>query len=202
MLCVAFSPDGRWLASADSGGVVKIWDAARGDEIPTPVPLEEPTQSTVTSVAFSPDGQLFAAGGLDRTIRVWDASRWGTRATAPPEAPLHAPAPEPGQRRRVQPRWPNGLAAAYDDHTVRAWDLPTRTIRLILRGHVDAVSSVAFSPDGWRLASASQDETDQGLGCDPGSPDRSRSAIIRTRSARSARSPSAGTADGWPPPRR
>ncbi len=158
VLSVTFSPDGHRVGSADSGGVVKIWDADRGDEITAPVPIEEPDRSMVTSVAFSPDGRLFAAGGLDRTIRFWDASRWDAKATngqKPLFTLLHT---SPVNGLAFSPDG-NGLAAAYDDHTVRAWDLRTRTIRLTLRGHVGAVSSVAFSPDGWRLASASEDET-------------------------------------------
>jgi WD40 repeat protein len=158
VLAVAFSPDGHRVASSDSSGVVKIWDAASGDEITSPVPIEERDRSTVTSLAFSPDGRLFAAGGLDRTIRFWDASRWDARPAEPQKPLFTLLHPSPVHGLAFSPDG-NGLAAAYEDHTVRAWDLRTRTIRLTLRGHVGIVSSVAFSPDGWRLASASHDET-------------------------------------------
>ncbi len=158
VLSVAVSPDGRWLASADSHGAVRIWDAARGNEIAVLQSLEDPGVTTVECLAFSPDSRLLAAGGAGRSIRVWDASRWDAGGRTPRQplftllhpSPVHSIAFSPDGR---------VLAAAYGDHTVRAWHLATRTIGLTLRGHTDAVTSVAFSPDGWRLASASQDLT-------------------------------------------
>jgi WD40 repeat protein/serine/threonine protein kinase len=78
VLSVAYSPDGRWLASAGgefSGcGEVKVWDAAAGREI-----LALPVAAgQVYSVAFSPDGRFLAAGGgsanREGEIRIWDAA--------------------------------------------------------------------------------------------------------------------------------
>jgi WD40 repeat protein len=66
---VAFSPDGRRLASASRGNTVKLWDAATGQEVLT---LKGHT-SAVTSVAFSPDGRRLASASQDSTVRVWDA---------------------------------------------------------------------------------------------------------------------------------
>jgi hypothetical protein len=73
---VAFSPDGKRLASAPLDRTVKVWDAATGQEAFT---LEGHTDG-VTSVAFSPEGKRLASASQDQTVKVWDAAT-GQEAT-------------------------------------------------------------------------------------------------------------------------
>ena len=67
---MAFSPDGKRLASASWDKTVKVWDAATGQESLT---LKGHTDG-VMSVAFSPDGKRLASASEDQTVKVWDAA--------------------------------------------------------------------------------------------------------------------------------
>jgi WD40 repeat protein len=64
---VAFSPNGRQLASA-GGGVAKIWDISTGQEALSLV------GGFGRGIAFSPDGRRLAGGGMDNTVKIWDVT--------------------------------------------------------------------------------------------------------------------------------
>jgi WD40 repeat protein len=68
---VAFSPDGKRLASASADKTVRVWDADRGQEV---LVLTGHT-GLVTAVAFSPDGTRLASASVDKTVRIWDADK-------------------------------------------------------------------------------------------------------------------------------
>jgi COMPASS component SWD3 len=77
---VAFSPDGRLLASG-SEDTVKLWDVETGQEVRT---LRGHTD-WVRSVAFSPDGRLLASGSQDGTVKLWDVGVATKDFSSPPE---------------------------------------------------------------------------------------------------------------------
>ena len=131
---VAFSPDGKRLASASDDGTVKVWDAGTGQEILT---LKGHTDR-VDSVAFSPDGKRLASASADGTVKVWDA---GTGQEDPHPQGAH-------QHVRSVAFSPDGkrLASASQDQTVKVWDAATGQETLTLKGHTDSVDKRGVQP--------------------------------------------------------
>jgi WD40 repeat protein/serine/threonine protein kinase len=144
---VAFSPDGKRLATGGFDHIVKLWDAGAGQELLT----LKGHGDNVSSVAFSHDGKRLATGSFDYTVKLWDAGTGQELLTLKGhEDQVISVAFSPDGKR---------LASGSIDRTVKLWDAVTGQELLTLKGHGGHVISVTFSPDGKRLASGSNDRT-------------------------------------------
>ena len=184
---LAFSPDGRWIATGSNDMTAMVWDSETGQPVGKPLPHED----FVNALGFSPDGKLLATAGVtkDRKLHLWDAATgqpagepWKlnsnvTRLAFSPDQTLLAIATDSGallyEVRSGQKR--GEFAKSQSDKDVRfsrdgslvAFATEREGV-LVIRAatgkeaypplpHENAVIAVRFSPDGSRLLTASLD---------------------------------------------
>ncbi|PPR07493.1 hypothetical protein CVT26_013462, partial [Gymnopilus dilepis] len=147
LLCIAFSEDGKWVASGSTDLAVRIWDVETGQE----KRKFEGHTGHIQSICFSPDGQRVISGSDDRTIRVWNLE------TGEEEKRLEG---HSDSVRSVSSS-PDGrtVVSASSDTKIRIWDLSTGQEKT-LNGHSGVVHLVSFSHDGTKVVSgSSMDQT-------------------------------------------
>jgi dipeptidyl aminopeptidase/acylaminoacyl peptidase len=149
---IAYSPDGKWLATAsgDPGvyGVAKLWLAEPGGGGKPVRDLAE-TQDVVFAVAFSPDSKKIATAGADRTIRVFEVETGKLLTQIEDHADwIFAIAFSPDGKR---------LASASRDKTSKVFDLEKKESLVTFPVHAQPVYTVSFTPDGKGVATGGED---------------------------------------------
>lgn len=149
---VAFSPDGKSLASASWDGTIKLWNTKSGRELRT---LAGHSWGVYKAV-FSPDGKQLASASRDGTVKIWDlATGANTRTLVADSQAVKSVAWSPSGRL---------LASSGNDGTIKLWDPASGQELRVLKhawreGLVGLVSCVLFSPDGKTLAARNWDST-------------------------------------------
>jgi WD40 repeat protein len=156
LTAVAYSPDGKYLATADRLGDVTAWDAVTLQSVRAFRTYQRVNVQIFpwpNSVSFSADGSWVAAASSAGHLRVWD--------TATAKESFSTLTANNTEISGLAFAGPDGrvLAAATADNTIQAWYTKSRKHAFILRGHTRPVKAVASSPDGRCLVSGSLDRT-------------------------------------------
>jgi WD40 repeat protein len=143
---IAFSPDGRFMATGEAFGAVRLWDLRSGEVLW----MRSTDPRGVNSVAFSADGSKLASAG-GGPIRVWDVASGREIAKLGKASGGSATVTFAPDGRRI--------AGAAWDGSIRIWDLATQREQTRVQGHFGQVLVLAWSPDGKTLASGGYDST-------------------------------------------
>ncbi|WP_346294108.1 eIF2A-related protein [Sphaerothrix gracilis] len=144
---VAFSPNGKWLATTSSDATIRLWNIEEQCCVYTLIS----NISGFNFVAFSPDGKQLVTRSHDTSVRLWDIEQQQyVRTFTGHEAWVISVAFSPDGKQ---------FATGSQDTTVRLWDVAQQRCIHIFIGHSKMVRSVAFSPDGKYLATGSNDTT-------------------------------------------
>jgi len=142
---VAWSPDGKRIASGSDDHTAQVWDATTGDRLFT----YRDHSDGVNTVAWSPIGRYIASGSQDRTLQVWNADTGKNIATYPGHSKgVYAVVWSPDGKR---------LASGDASGKVRVCDATTGDHPYSYPGHSGRVNAVTWSPDGRRIISGGSD---------------------------------------------
>ncbi len=148
---LAFSSDGKWLASASRDASIKIWNTTTWKCIQT---IRHEFGNMMYSLSFSPDGKWLASTAyMDPDIRIWNTTDWSLVT-------------------KLSGHWyksyvkdvefsPDGsiLASGGRDNVIKIWNTSNWTLNATLQGHNHWVEEITFSPNNAYLASCGYDQT-------------------------------------------
>jgi WD40 repeat protein len=144
---VAFSPDGKVVASGSQKNTIRLWDVETGEELKV---LTGHT-GAVVGLCFSPDGKTLASSSWDRSIRLWDVATGNeVRRINGHQGGVNSVTFSPDGKE---------LLSASGDGTARLWDAATGGEVRQFQGHEGPVEVASFSRDGKRIATGGQDNT-------------------------------------------
>ncbi|MBE9206825.1 NACHT domain-containing protein [Nostoc sp. LEGE 06077] len=186
---VAFSPDGKLLATGDTNGEIRLYQVSDWRQLL----ICKGHTNWVPSLVFSPDGSMLASSSSDHTVKLWNVTTgqciqtlqghkhevW-TVAFSPDGNTLTS-----GSNDHMIKLWSvstgeclktfqghtswivcavftldgQKLVSGSDDNTIRVWNVSTGECLKILPGHLDGIRSISISPDGQTIASSSDDQT-------------------------------------------
>lgn len=146
VLALAFSPDGKWLATTGGDNKIRLWNL---NSLAAEVVLPHHADA-VHAVAWSPDGKRLVSGSSDRTVRVFDTKTWKELVTLEGHS---APVLAVGLLAEGR------AVSAGEDAVVRVWEIATKKQLAALEGHQGAIRALAVSPDGETIATAGDDKT-------------------------------------------
>lgn len=147
ILAIAFSPDGKLLATGDTKNEIRLWQVSDNEHLSTC----KGHLGWVRSLAFSPDGQTLISGSDDQTLKLWQVSTGQCLKTFEGHGV--------GVRSVVFSPDGETVMSGGGDHTIRIWEVKSGSCRETWVAHDNWVRSIAISPDGLTLASGSSDRT-------------------------------------------
>jgi WD40 repeat protein len=146
IISVAFSSDGKLLATGDSNGEIQLWQIPGLNKIYTC----RGQAGWLWHVVFSPDSQILASCGHDSTVQLWNAATGEFIRILQHSSMVFCTAFSPSGKL---------LVSCVENALIKLWDVATGKILKILPGHENCVWAVAFSPDGKTIASGGEDKT-------------------------------------------